>query len=241
VITKDRAIQNSLPDEETTVSEVDIHMQEFVLYAPKETVSDSVFYRMSKRLMDVVVATIALILLTPLMIIVGAMIWFEDRGPVFYRQSRVGRYGVPINFLKFRSMFVNADRMRDALYAQSDAQGVAFKMKNDPRVTKIGRFIRKYSVDELPQLFSVLLGDMSIIGPRPLPLKEGYAMNECQRVRYLVKPGLLCYREIGGRSNLSFDEWMRLDAEYVKNRSLLVDLKILMMVVPAVLKAEGAY
>lgn len=223
------------------VEAVNLDLQEFRFYAPKEPVKDPFFYRNVKRIADVVVALLALTILSPIMIAVAIMIYTEDKGPVIYRSARVGRFGVPIHFYKFRSMLVNADKLRDALLAQSDATGVAFKMKNDPRVTKIGKFIRKYSIDELPQLFSVLSGEMSIIGPRPLPLKEGYACDEHQRVRYLVKPGLLCFREIGGRSNLTFEEWMRLDAEYVRQRSIFVDAKILMMVVPAVLKAEGAY
>jgi lipopolysaccharide/colanic/teichoic acid biosynthesis glycosyltransferase len=216
-------------------------MRAFTFYAPLKPLDESLIYRIVKRTMDLVVACVALALLMPLMILVAFMIWCEDHGPFLYRQARVGRFGVPINFYKFRSMWVDADRMRDALYAQSDSQGIAFKMKDDPRITRVGRFIRKYSIDELPQLFSVLAGHMSIIGPRPLPLNEGYACEEHQRVRYLVKPGLLCYREIGGRSTLSFDQWMKLDAEYVRTRSIIVDLKILVLVVPAVLKAEGAY
>jgi lipopolysaccharide/colanic/teichoic acid biosynthesis glycosyltransferase len=175
------------------------------------------------------------------MLAIAVAIWIEDRGPAFYYSYRVGQHGIQIRFYKFRSMRVNADKLRDSLIDQKDSQGVAFKMKQDPRITGTGRFIRKYSLDELPQLFSVLLGDMSIIGPRPLPLCEGYACGEANFARYFVKPGLVCLREISGRSNLSFERWMQLDLEYVQKRSVLTDLKIFLKLVPAVLAAEGAY
>jgi len=189
----------------------------------------------------VIVAICALVLLSPILLVICAIIYLDDRGPIIYRQWRVGRYGVPIPFYKFRSMRVDADRLRAELLAQSDATGVAFKMKNDPRITRIGKFIRKYSLDEVPQLFCVLSGYMTVVGPRPLPLSEGYECVGAQRVRYLVKPGLVCLREIGGRSLLSFEEWMNLDEQYVRTRGFWVDMKIFAKLIPAVLKAKGAF
>jgi lipopolysaccharide/colanic/teichoic acid biosynthesis glycosyltransferase len=202
---------------------------------------ESVGYRLSKRIFDVVVALSAIALLSPLLLIVCVLIYLDDHGPIIYRQWRVGRYGVPIPFYKFRSMCMDADKIRAQLLAQSDAKGVAFKMKNDPRVTKIGKFIRKYSIDEMPQLFSVLSGYMSIVGPRPLPLSEGYECAGSQRLRYLVKPGLVCFREIGGRSLLTFDQWMELDEKYVRSQSFWTDLSIFVRLIPAVLGAKGAF
>jgi len=211
------------------------------LYVPEVPLSETLVYRMAKRTFDVVVATTAIILLLPLMTIVAAFIYFEDRGPVIYRHARIGRYGVPFMFYKLRSMYLNADAHRQHLMSQSDAEGVAFKMKNDPRVTKIGRIIRKFSIDEAPQLFSVLAGHMSIIGPRPHLRSEIDHYRKDQLPRLLVKPGLLCLREIKGRSDLSFEEWVRLDLEYVRDRSLWLDLKIFLLAIPAVLRGHGAY
>lgn len=211
------------------------------LVIPKDDHQDSFFYATGKRVFDIIIASFAILVFSPLMAVLALLIVLEDKGPVLYRQTRVGRYGVSIPFLKFRSMWVDADRMRDALFAQSDAQGAAFKMKNDPRVTKVGRIIRKLSLDELPQLFSVLKGDMSVIGPRPHLLSEVMTYQDNQFRRLWVKPGLLCFREVKGRSDLSFDEWLALDLEYIENRSLWLDIKILFMAVPAILRGTGAY
>ncbi|HWD41486.1 MAG TPA: sugar transferase [Fimbriimonas sp.] len=208
---------------------------------PVEPVIDSVGYRISKRLADIFISLAALLILFPVTAVVAALIWIEDRGPILFVKPRVGRFGAPIRFYKFRSMTVDAERMHEGLLSQSDSVGLAFKMKNDPRVTRVGKFIRRYSIDELPQLISVLLGDMSIVGPRPLAMGEGYKCGETNMARYLVKPGLVCLREVKGRSHLSFEEWMRLDLEYIQNRNLLLDLKIFLALFPAVLAAKGAY
>jgi len=202
---------------------------------------ETLAFRAVKRIFDVVVALTAIAVLAPLMTIVSLMIWFEDKGPILYRQPRVGRFGVPFWFYKFRSMRTDADKIRDQLLSQSDAQGAAFKMKADPRITKIGRIIRKFSIDELPQLFSVLAGHMSIIGPRPHLKEEVCSYRTEQRARLMVKPGLLCLREISGRSLLSFEEWVRLDLKYVNERSLWLDLKIFVLAIPAVFTGRGAY
>lgn len=210
-------------------------------YVPVQPMTETIVFRFFKRTFDVIVASLALAVFLPVMAVVAICIWAEDRGPLLYRQPRVGRFGVPFWFYKIRSMRIDADQIREQLLAQSDAEGAAFKMKADPRITRVGRVIRKFSIDELPQLFSVLAGHMSIIGPRP-HLQEEVKSYRCdQRARLLVKPGLLCLREIKGRSLLSFEEWVRLDLEYVNQRSLLLDLKIFVLAIPAVLTGKGAF
>jgi len=211
------------------------------LIVPEEPVSDPFLYRILKRLFDVAVSSIALLILFPLMVAVALAIYLTDRGPILYIAPRVGRFGVPIKFYKFRSMVIDAESQRERLLQFSDAVGSAFKMKADPRITPVGKFLRKYSIDELPQLITVFMGEMSIVGPRPLPMSEGYLCGETNLARYFVKPGLICLREVNGRSRLSFDEWMRLDLHYVRNRGVLLDLKIFMSLLPAVLTADGAY
>jgi lipopolysaccharide/colanic/teichoic acid biosynthesis glycosyltransferase len=211
------------------------------LYVPVRPMTESLAFRTVKRLIDVGIATTALLVLSPIMIALALLIKLQDGGPIFYKQARVGRYGVPFPFYKFRSMRTDADKVRKDLLTQSDAEGAAFKMKNDPRVTKLGRFMRKYSLDELPQLFSVLSGHMAIIGPRPHLPEEVNTYTFEQRARLLVKPGLICLREIKGRSHLSFEEWVALDLEYVNNRSIWYDTVIFLKAIPAVLRGEGAY
>lgn len=211
------------------------------LYVPTTPVGESLAYRFVKRAFDLVVASLAVLVFSPIMIVVAILILAEDRGPILYRQPRIGRYGVPFWFYKFRSMRIDADRVRAELLNQSDAEGAAFKMKNDPRITRIGRFIRKFSIDEMPQLFSVLAGHMCIVGPRPHLACEVSTYTPDQYARLLVRPGLLCLREIRGRSELSFAEWVRLDLEYVQQRSLWMDLKIFFLAIPAVVKGKGAY
>lgn len=213
----------------------------FMFIVPEDPEREDLLYMVVKRMADVVLALMALVILSPLMLLVAFLIWLEDRGPIFYSHWRVGRYGAPIRFHKFRSMRVGADKLREKMRALNETEGAAFKMKDDPRITRVGKVIRKLSIDELPQIFSVLVGDMTVIGPRPLTLQVGYACRSEQLSRYYVTPGLACLREIGGRSKLSFDRWMELDAEYVCKRSLLFDLSILARLLPAVLKGDGAY
>ncbi|AIE86661.1 sugar transferase [Fimbriimonas ginsengisoli] len=210
-------------------------------FVPAEPLSESLAYRGVKRLADVTVALTAVAVFSPIFLIVSILIFLEDKGPILYRQPRIGRFGVPFWFYKFRSMRLDADRLREELLKSSDTEGAAFKMKNDPRVTRIGRTIRKFSIDEMPQLFSVLAGHMSIVGPRPHLKSEvaTYAPEEHERL--FVKPGLLCLREIRGRSHLSFEQWILFDLEYVQNRSLWLDAKIFLLAIPAVIKGEGAY
>ncbi len=211
------------------------------LFMPAQPVQETMWYRSVKRTADLIVASLAILAFSPIFLVVSFMIWFEDKGTVLYKQPRIGRFGVPFWFFKFRSMRASADSDRAELLKHSDCEGAAFKMKEDPRITRIGKFIRKYSIDEMPQLFSVLAGHMSIIGPRPHLGSEVDTYRRQEHVRLFVKPGLLCLREISGRSNLSFDQWVRLDIEYVEKRNIFLDAKIFLLAIPAVLKGDGAY
>ena len=207
----------------------------------QEIVKGRFFYRFIKRLIDIVASLVGLILLAPLFLVIAILIAKEDGFPVFFTQERNGLNGKVFKMYKFRSMCKNAPEMHKILLKENELDGPAFKMKEDPRITKIGKFIRKTSIDELPQLLNILKGEMTIVGPRPLPTYETAQCNEYQNQRLLVKPGLTCYWQCSGRSDMPFDEWMELDLKYVKEASLLVDLKILFQTVGVVIKGEGAY
>ncbi|GIV06190.1 MAG: multidrug MFS transporter [Fimbriimonadales bacterium] len=195
-----------------------------------------------KRLIDIVGSACALILLAPVMLLIALLIWLESPGPVLFRQIRLGRYGKPFIMYKFRSMRSNAQELQPLLMHMNEKQGGAFKIKDDPRMTRIGRFIRKYSLDELPQLFNVLKGDLSLVGPRAM---APYDVNRFDKLeyytRFAVPQGCTGLWQVSGRSNLTFDEWMRLDIYYVENISLGLDVKILLRTIPAILKGDGAY
>ena len=196
----------------------------------------------AKSAFDVVVASSLLLLLSPVILLVALLIRFTSPGPVFYHQVRLGENKRTFRMHKFRTMVVDAEQQVQAL---SDAQGggaFPFKMKNDPRITSVGRLLRKFSLDEVPQLFNVLKREMSLVGPRPLPVRdyEGFERDHHFR-RFSVKPGLSCLWQISGRSDLSFEEWMQLDMQYIDQWSMWLDVKILLKTVPAVLRGEGAY
>ena len=198
-------------------------------------------YDAVKRVCDLVLSGIAILVLLPVFLILAIAV-HSDGGPVFYTQTRVGKNGKLFRIFKFRSMCVNADapEMLEALRQQNEMDGPAFKIKNDPRITRVGRFIRRTSLDELPQLFNIFLGSMTIVGPRP-PLESEVAQyTDYQRQRLLVKQGLTCYWQCSGRNNVKFDEWVEMDLRYIRERSLLTDLKIILKTVPAVLSGEGA-
>lgn len=197
-------------------------------------------YRVLKRFCDVVLCSLALVVLFPTFLIIGLCIWLEDRGSVFFVQERSGLNGKVFKMYKFRSMCMNAPHMHKSLLEQNELDGPAFKMKNDPRITKVGRFIRKTSLDELPQLINIIKGDMSIVGPRPLPTYETVQMNDQQRQRLRVKPGLTCYWQCMGRNKLGFDEWMKLDMKYIEDENLWTDIKIIFKTFGAVLGEKGA-
>jgi len=195
-----------------------------------------------KRLMDIVVSATAMIIFSPLFLIVALLIAIEDWGPVFYTQTRVRQHGEEFKFYKFRSMFINADKMKDALLSENESgDGVIFKMKNDPRVTRIGRFIRKFSVDEMPQMLNVLKGDLALVGPRPPLPKEVAQYTLAERKRLNVKPGLTCLWQIKGRSDIPFDQQVELDLEYISSSGIINDILIMIKTVPAVLLGKGAY
>jgi len=195
-----------------------------------------------KRFMDILLASAALILLLPLFLAVGLAVCLEDGWPVFFVQKRVGLNGREFLFFKFRSMYRDAERRKAALAAQNDSRdGVIFKMKNDPRVTRVGRFIRRFSLDELPQLFNVLIGDLAMVGPRPPVPREVAQYTLAERKRLHVKPGLTCLWQIQGRSEIPFKQQVRLDLQYIHSQSIWKDIGIMLKTVPAVLLGKGAY
>ncbi len=193
-----------------------------------------------KRTIDILVAAIALLLLLPLLLVVALLVRLTSPGPIFFCQWRSGRGGRPFLMFKFRTMSVDAESRQAELRARSEQDGPAFKLKHDPRVTSLGRFLRKTSLDELPQLWNVLIGDMSLVGPRPLPCQETASCEPWHRQRLMVVPGLTCIWQVEGRSRVSFAEWMRMDLQYVRSRSVQQDLKLLLLTVPAVLLQKGA-
>jgi exopolysaccharide biosynthesis polyprenyl glycosylphosphotransferase len=197
--------------------------------------------RAVKALFDIGVALLGLLLLSPVLLVISAAIGLTSRGPVFYKQYRVGRDGKTFGMLKFRSMVVDADRRLVELQASSDGNGVLFKMRNDPRVTPVGRILRRYSLDELPQLINVVLGQMSLVGPRPPLPQETERYGFDMRRRFLVKPGMTGLWQISGRSDLSWDDSVRIDVRYVENWSFWMDLFILWKTIGAVRGGSGAY
>jgi exopolysaccharide biosynthesis polyprenyl glycosylphosphotransferase len=193
-----------------------------------------------KRAVDVVLSAAALIVLLPLFAILAALIKLTSPGPVFFEQPRVGRHGRVFRMLKFRSMVVNAEDLKPHLAAQNESSGPVFKMKRDPRITSVGKFIRKYSLDELPQLINVLAGEMSMVGPRPPVPSEVVRYEPWQYRRLAVRPGLTCLWQVSPeRYQISFDDWMRLDLSYIDHWTLLLDLELMLLTVGAVLRGTG--
>ena len=193
-----------------------------------------------KRVLDIVGSAIMLLMLSPLFLILAALVKLTSRGPVFYRWRVVGKGGRPFVGYKFRSMIDNADELQPELLARNEMTGPVFKLTRDPRVTRLGAWLRRYSLDELPQLYSVLKGDMSLVGPRP-PLETEYAQfTDYQKQKLAVKPGITCLWQVSGRNRVSdFNEWVGLDLEYIRNWSLGLDLKILLKTVREVCIGSG--
>lgn len=190
-------------------------------------------YDVVKRICDIICSLTALLVLSPMMVIVMVLIMIDDFGNPIYTQERVGRDGKIFRIYKFRSMYKKADKKREELMARDECKGATFKMKNDPRITRIGHFIRKTSIDELPQLVNILKGDMSVIGPRPfIPREQANLPDD----RLLVNPGLSCYWQVGGKNSLTKDEQIALDRKYVADRSLAVDVKIIIKTILFVFK-----
>lgn len=220
-----------------TVLEKEIPAQEteYVKPAPKPG------YEVCKRIFDLVMATLALIVLSPVFLGVAIAIKLEDGGKVFYTQTRLTKDCREFKMYKFRSMFPNADKMLEELLKFNEIQGPAFKMENDPRITKVGKFIRKTSIDELPQLINIIRGEMSIIGPRPPLPREVEQYTPYQLHRLDVITGLACYHECQGRSDdKNFDHWVESDLKYIRERSMLTDLKVIFWTIRVVLTGKGA-
>jgi lipopolysaccharide/colanic/teichoic acid biosynthesis glycosyltransferase len=210
----------------------------FLTISPATT---PVAYRIAKRAIDLVGASLCLLMLLPLMLLTALLVKLESAGPVFFWQTRVGTGGRRFRFYKFRSMCTEAVELQAALEGMNEVSGPVFKIRQDPRITHLGRLLRKMSVDELPQLWHVATGQMSLVGPRPPIPEEVERYEPWMLERLAVKPGLTCIWQVSGRSDIPFDEWMRMDVEYVRRRSLGLDLRILAQTIPAVLTGRGAY
>lgn len=194
-----------------------------------------------KRVFDIFVSATALLILALPFAVIAVLIKLEDRGPVFFAQRRVGKWGREFKMYKFRSMCIDAEEKLAALLGRNHhARGITFKVKDDPRITKVGRFLRKFSIDEFPQFYNVLIGDMSLVGPRPPVPREVAKYSPADRRRLEVTPGLTCFWQIGGRADIDFPEQVQLDVQYIESQSFWVDLKILLKTVPAVLLGRGA-
>lgn len=194
-----------------------------------------------KRGFDIAVSSLFLLCLAPLFALIATAVWVEDGGCIFFAQTRVGRYGRQFKMYKIRSMCLDAEeKLKELLAKNQHKEGVTFKLKDDPRITRVGRLLRKYSLDELPQFFNVLIGDMSLVGPRPPVPREVAKYSLADRRRLAVRPGITCFWQISGRSEIDFSGQVKLDVAYIEEQNFLLDLKILTMTVPAVLSGKGA-
>ena len=202
---------------------------------------ESILYSVTKRLIDIVGSLCGIILLSPLFLIVAILIKLEDpKGKVFFAQERNGRYPKTFKMYKFRSMVHNAEDLLKDLMDRNEQTGPVFKINDDPRITKVGKVIRRTSIDELPQLFNVLKGDMSLVGPRPPIPHEVEQYNSYQMQRLAVKPGLTCIWQVSGRNNIGFDEWVEMDIEYIKTRNLWLDIKLIFKTVGVLFGDDNA-
>ncbi|WP_263353196.1 sugar transferase [Acidicapsa acidisoli] len=210
-------------------------------YITTYTGADELVPRTAKRAFDLILSALALMAFSPLLIVAAIAIKLTSPGPIFFLQERIGLNKRRFKIFKFRTMVPDAEKLMSTLERQNEVTGPVFKIKNDPRITPIGKFLRRSSIDELPQLLNVLIGDMSLVGPRPLPVRDYEGFNEdWQRRRFSVKPGITCLWQVNGRSSISFDQWMLLDLQYMDEWSLWLDFKILVKTVPAVFKGAGA-
>ena len=235
--------ENIMPDINTTektmswIGKLNVdryRMQE--VYSRKRPV-----YLKIKRGMDVLLSAVALVGLSPVFLVTAIAIKLEDNGPVFFSQMRAGKDMKPFKIYKFRSMHIGADAKLSEMLKDNEQTGHAFKIKDDPRITKVGKVIRKFSIDELPQLLNIVKGDMSIVGPRPILPFQMEECNQYERQRLVVQPGLTCYWQIGGRADIKWEEWVELDLDYIEDMSLWTDMKIIVKTIPAVFDRGGAY
>jgi exopolysaccharide biosynthesis polyprenyl glycosylphosphotransferase len=220
-----------------------VHPQEFQGFPLLTLYSAPVFHWRTelKRLIDIIISATLLILMAPLFIVLAILIKFDSRGPVFFTQERMGYNKRRFKMVKFRTMVADAEEKMKEIEHLNEKDGAIFKIRNDPRITRTGKVLRKLSLDEFPQLFNVLMGDMSLVGPRPLSIRDALRLEEdWQKRRFSIRPGMTCLWQISGRSELSFEEWMELDLKYIDSWSLYLDWWILFRTVPAVLTARGA-
>lgn len=208
---------------------------------PDVKVQAARYYLVIKRCLDIVGSILGILLLSPVFIVVAVIIKLDSKGPVLFHQTRVGENGQAFEMYKFRSMQMDAEELLSQLKEKNEADGPVFKIRNDPRITRTGMILRKISIDELPQLINILKGEMSFVGPRPPLPSEADKYTPYQRQRLMVKPGLTCYWQISGRSDLSFAEWVELDLKYIETRTILMDIKLILLTIPVVLKGKGAY
>ena len=214
-----------------------MNLREYEVIEPKE----GPVYMFCKRAMDIIGSLAGLILLSPLLLIIAIAIKIEDpKGSIFFAQQRCGKDNKLFPMYKFRSMVSNAEELLEELMEHNEMDGPVFKIKDDPRITKVGKFIRKTSVDELPQLFNLLMGDMSIVGPRPAIPHEVAEYDDYHKQRLLVKPGLTCIWQVSGRNSIGFDEWMEMDLEYITTRNLWIDIKLIFKTVGVLFGDENA-
>lgn len=197
-------------------------------------------YRFVKRLFDIFASLIGIVLLIPTTVIIGLAIKIEDGGPIFFKQQRVTKNGKLFNLIKFRSMVVNAEKIRDTMDEENEMDGPVFKVKNDKRITKVGNITRKIGIDELPQFINVLLGDMSVVGPRPALPREVKEYTEEDKKRLEVKAGITCIWQVQpNRNSISFEKWMEMDSEYVDKCSIMLDISIMFKTIATIFRAEG--
>ena len=197
-------------------------------------------YFIIKRIIDIMGALCGILLLSPVMIVTAICIKLDSKGPVIFAQNRVGKDGIGFKMYKFRSMCTEAEYLLDKLQDKNEMSGPMFKIKEDPRVTKVGRFIRKTSIDELPQLFNILKGEMSLVGPRPSLPKEVAQFTNFQKQRLIAKPGLTCYWQVRGRSDVTFEEWMEMDVQYIEERNTWIDIRLIFKTLGVLFGDEGA-
>ncbi|MUT68044.1 sugar transferase [Paenibacillus sp. NEAU-GSW1] len=231
-----------MPQASRNRSDLETVYRHGALYADYEKTVSLQFYLKAKRAFDLVGASLGLLLLTPLLLVVVILIKVEDpRGKILFRQVRVGRNGTPFHMYKFRSMVSDAEQLLEGLKAQNEVEGAMFKIKNDPRITKVGKFIRKTSIDELPQLWNVVVGNMSLVGPRPALPSEVSEYSSYDKLRLRVMPGCTGLWQVNGRSSLSFKQMVDLDLAYIERRSLLFDLKLVLVTVLIMFRTKDAY
>jgi len=200
------------------------------------------WHLVTKRLMDILGSAVLLLGMAPILVVVALVIKLDSPGSVFFTQDRVGLNRRRFRLFKFRTMTEGAEQIQHELEHLNEADGPVFKIKEDPRITRIGKFLRRFSIDELPQLLNVLKGDMSLVGPRPLPVRDVERIHaQWHKRRFSMKPGLTCLWQVNGRSDVSFDNWVTMDLKYIDKWSLALDAKILLQTVPVVLKGSGAY